>query len=107
MTEEEAITCTRLFVEHIAGVDWEDENVFDKVGRNCNGVGEKPLNDGGTFWKKIHEIIPEFLTEDEAKWLQNADIDGQGAFELLCQLDFNHPSALEPSALISNIWYWK
>ncbi len=107
MTEDEAVICTKLFVEHIAGVNWNDEKMLEKVGRNCNGVGTKALDDGATFWRELHGSVQDFLTDDEANWLIEKDVNGVGAFELLCRLDSNHPSALEPSAVVSHIWWWK
>jgi len=107
MTEDEANICTKLYVEHIAGVDWDDEKVFEKVGKNLNGVGDKPKNDFLAFWRELHIATPDFLTDEEAEWLADVDTGGDGAFVLLCRLDFNHPTALEPSAVMSSILYWK
>jgi len=107
MTEDEAIICTKLYVEHIAGVKWDDEDMLNKVGRRCNGLDEKTRDDAESFWKELNASIPGFLTDDEAKWLVNVDTSGYGAFQLLCRLDFNHPTAIEPSAVMSSIVYWK
>lgn len=96
INEDEQEQIVKLYCEHIAGVKvphpWQTQTEWlYKVGFNLNTSADLRLDDGITFWQKVHQAIPEFISENEYDWLTRNDPKGSGGFHLLFNLaHFKH-----------------
>lgn len=107
MDKDDQDQFTKLYIQHIAGVDQAEENWSMRVGLNMSGGGEKPPQDGVTFWRELKQCIPEALTPEEIDTLIKKDPTAGGAFDIVCLIDnFNCKSPLLHSMMVSII-AWK
>ncbi|MBI2595639.1 hypothetical protein HYW46_02795 [Candidatus Daviesbacteria bacterium] len=110
MDHQERDTCIRIYSKHIAGVtipeEVRDREWLNQVGKNLNGVGEKPKNNGVIFWQEISKLVPELLSHEELSWLMENDPKGTGGFDLCCNMYFFGHSLLASMFGVS-VHAWK
>lgn len=110
MNGDQQDLCMRLYTRHLAGIvipdDWgEDRGWIDKVGINLN-TSAGPKRDGVGFWQDFQKSFPEFLSEEEAKWLVDKDPSARGSSILMFYMGTYPKSGLAPTILAS-VHTWK
>ncbi len=112
MERDEQEEFIRLYAKHVVGVEvpdpiWQkNKDWITQIGQRLNGIGERPILGGPSFWRGMGNI-EGVISERDKNWLIKHDLTGHGGFNLLMFMSFWNPQSPYISPIMTSIHAWK